>query len=339
MGVQLGDIAPRKNILISDLNGRKIAIDAFNSIYQFLAIIRQPDGTPLMDSKGRVTSHLSGLLYRTGKLIEEGVMPAYVFDGEPPKLKWGVVEERAKVREEATAKWKKALREGETEEARMYAQQSSKLTNEMLEDSKKLLEAMGVPYVQAPSEGEAQAAHMAKRGDVWASASQDYDSLLFGSSQLVRNLAITGRRKVPRKNMYVNVEPELFVLDEVLKELGITREKLVEIGILIGTDYNEGIKGIGPKKALALIKEGRSLRSIFKEHEVEAELEELKEMFLKPKVIDKYKLEWKGPSKDRVIKILVDEHEFSIDRVEKVIDNLEKAATQKATQSRLDKWW
>ena len=118
-------------------------------------------------------------------------------------------------------------------------------------------------------------------------------------------------------------------------------EKLVEIGILIGTDYNEGIKGIGPKKALALVKEGRSLKSIFKEHEVEAEaeLDELKEMFLKPKVVDKYKLEWKGPSKDRVIKILVDEHEFSVERVEKVIDNLEKAATQKATQSSLDKWW
>ncbi len=340
MGVQLGDIVPKKNVTIADLRGRKIGVDAFNTIFQFLSIIRQPDGTPLQDSKGRVTSHLSGILYRNGKLLEEGILPCYVFDGTPPTLKKKTVEQRREIREVATAKWKKALMEGMEEEARMFAQQSSRLTTEMIDDSKKLLDAMGIPWVQAPSEGEAQAAHMTAKRQVWATGSQDYDSLLFGSPQMIKNLNITGRRKVPRKNMYVNVEPELFVLTDVLGHLDINQRQLIDIGIMIGTDYNEGIKGIGPKKALAAVKDGKSAKDIYKEmkQEPEVNIDELREMFLHPKVTDKYELQWKEPDKKKMIKLLVDEHDFSLERVSNVADKLVNKTDQASSQSRLDKW-
>lgn len=340
MGVQLGEIVSKEKLELEHLAGRKIAIDAFNSLYQFLAIIRQYDGTPLMDSQGRVTSHLSGLLYRNGKLLEAGILPAYVFDGKPPKLKRGVVAERMKIKAEATKKWKKAKKKGDIEEARMYAQQTSKLTDEMIEDSKKLLEYMGMPVVQAPSEGEAQAAVMAEKKDVWASASQDFDSLLFGSPKLIRNLTITGKRKLPRKNIYVTVEPEIITLEDVLKGLGIKRKELVDIGILVGTDYNEGIKGIGPKKALSFIKEGKTLEELYEKEGVEPEvdLKQLRDMFLKPEVTSKYKLKWQEPDREKVVKLLVDKHDFSIERVEKVMDKIEEVANQETIQSRLDKW-
>ena len=294
MGVQLGEIIPKTRIDFEQLSGRKIAIDAFNCLYQFLSIIRQPDGTPLMDEKGRVTSHLSGLFYRTGRLVEYGILPIYVFDGKPPDLKRKTSEQRQKVREEAHEKWKEAVKEGDTERARRHAQASSKLTGEMIDDSKRLLEAMGVPWVQALGEGEAQAAYMVQHGDAWASASQDYDSILFGSPKLIRNMTITGKRKMPGKNIYITVEPELIELEKALKELGIDRKQLIDMGIMMGTDFNEGIKGIGPKKALASVKEGKTVKQVYKEQGIEPEvdLDELRELFLKHDVTKDYELKW-----------------------------------------------
>lgn len=290
MGVQIGELVPRKEIEIENLNGRKIAIDALNAIYQFLSIIRQRDGTPLMDSKGRITSHLSGLFYRTINLMEAGIKPAYVFDGKPPEFKKKELEKRAEAREEAEEKWQEALARGDLEEAKKYAQRASRVNEQLIEDAKKLLELMGIPWVQAPSEGEAQAAYMASKGKVWASASQDYDSLLFGAPRLVRNLTITGRRKLPGKDVYVEVKPELIVLEEVLKELKIDREKLIELAILVGTDYNPGgIKGVGPKKALEIARYSKDpLKKYQKMSDVD--LYAIKEFFLNPPVTDDYKL-------------------------------------------------
>jgi flap endonuclease-1 len=342
LGVQLGEIVPKETIAIEILSGRKMAIDAFNSLYQFLSIIRQPDGTPLMDSKQRVTSHLSGLFYRTGRLVEAGILPCYVFDGKPPVQKHGTIRERSEVKEVARAKYKEAAEKEDVEGMRRYAMATSRLTDDMIVDSKRLLQAMGIPVVQAPGEGEAQAAHIAAKGDVWASASQDFDSLLFNSPVLIRNLTITGRRKLPRKNVFVMVEPELIELKKALDSLGLTREQLVDIAILIGTDYNEGVKGIGPKKALAAVKEGKVLKAIYKEHEAEPEtdLDELRKLFLKPDVTEKYALEWKAPDKSDILKILVDEHDFSAERVEKVVATLEeKAGESKASQARLGQWF
>ena len=249
MGVQLGDIVPKHAVELGQLGGKRIAIDAMNSLYQFLAIIRQRDGELLKDSKGRVTSHLSGLFYRTANLVEAGIQPIYVFDGEPPRLKRKTIEERRVMRREAFKGWTEALRAGRLEEARKFAQRAAEVSEQIIRQATTLLKHMGLSWVQAPGEGEAQAAYLVQRGDAWAAASQDFDSLLFGAPVLVRNLAITGRRKLPGKDAYVEVKPETVELQKLFAELGVTREQLVDIGILIGTDYNEGMRGIGPKKA------------------------------------------------------------------------------------------
>ncbi len=333
MGVNLSDIVPKQKISFEALEGRKIAIDAYNALYQFLSIIRQPDGTPLMDSKGRITSHLSGIFYRTAKFLEAGILPVYVFDGEPPEEKKITIEKRIEMREISREKWREMIARGDVEEARKYAQAAVFLEREMVEDVKSLLSAMGVPWVQAPSEGEAQAAYMCSRGDVWASASQDYDSLLFGSPRVVRNLTISGRRKLPNKNVYVEVEPEIISLDETLNTLGITREQLIHVAILIGTDYNEGIKGIGPKKALTIVKSGR-----IKEYIPEEQLQRLTKLFLEPSVTENYSLVWNPPDKEKVLKILVDEHDFSLERVQKVLGEL-TSLDIRSTQSKLEMWF
>ena len=208
MGVNLRGLVRKTTVKLEDLSGRSIAIDAYNALYQFLAIIRQPNGTPLKDSSGKITSHLSGLLYRTSNLVEMGIRPIYVFDGAPPVLKEVEIKRRMKMKEEALVKYEQALKEGKMEEARVYAQATSRLKDYMEEDSKRLLGLMGIPWVQAPSEGEAQAAHLVKRGDADYCASQDYDSLLFGAPKLLRNVTISGRRKLPGKNVYIEVVPE-----------------------------------------------------------------------------------------------------------------------------------
>ncbi len=333
MGVNIRELIPQEAIrVISDLRelrGRVIAIDAYNALYQFLTAIRQPDGTPLMDSKGRVTSHLSGLFYRTINFVEAGIKPVYVFDGKPPELKAKELSERTALREEARKKYEEAVAAGDLEAARRYAQMASRLTTDMVEDAKKLLSAMGIPWVQAPSEGEAQAAYMALRGSVWATASQDYDSLLFGAPRLVRNLAISGKRKLPRKNVYIEIKPEVIELERVLKLLGITREQLIDIAILLGTDYNpEGVKGVGPKTALKLIRTHGSVERALKaipSARFPVPPNEIKELFLKPNVTNNYKLEWSEPKDNEVIGILVNEHDFSIDRVKSALERLRKA--------------
>ncbi|HID80385.1 MAG TPA: flap endonuclease-1, partial [Ignisphaera sp.] len=267
MGVNLRELIPedakREITDLRELMGKVIALDAYNALYQFLAAIRQPDGTPLIDRKGRVTSHLSGLFYRTINLMEYGIKPVYVFDGMPPEIKRYEVERRRIRREKAAELAERAYAEGRVEEARKYSIQALRLTQEMVESAKRLLDAMGIPYIQAPSEGEAQAAYIARKGDAWAVASQDYDALLFGTPRLVRNLAISGRRKLPGRDMYIEIKPEVIELDRVLKVLGITRSQLIDIAILIGTDYNpDGVPGIGPKSAYQLIKAHGSLEKV-----------------------------------------------------------------------------
>jgi flap endonuclease-1 len=340
MGVQIGTIIPKKEIELESLAGKKIAIDAYNALFQFLSIIRDKmTGEPLKDSKGRITSHLSGLFYRTINLIEAGIKPIYVFDGKPPEFKKVTLEKREEMKKEAEEKMKEALEKGE--EAIKYAQATARVTDEIVNDAKKLLELMGIPVVQAPSEGEMQAAYIAKKGDAYASASQDYDSLLVGSPRLVRNLNITGKRKLPNKEVYVEIKPELIELEEVLRTLGITREQLIIIGILVGTDYNpEGIEGIGPKKALKLVKEKKSLNEILKEIEwkFDVDSQEIYNFFLNPPVTDDYKLEWKQPNEEGIIKFMVEEHDFSEERVKNGIEKL-KQAFLKSQQKSLGSWF
>lgn len=322
MGVNLRDIIPHEPISFEDLRGKVIAIDALNTLYQFLASIRQPDGTPLMDSQGRVTSHLSGILYRTGRLMEMGIKPIYVFDGEPPELKKKELQGRAKIKKEAEKEWKKALEEKRFEDAKKFAARTSRMTGEMREDSKKLLGLMGIPFVQAPSEGEAECVHICNKGDSWAVGSQDYDSLLLGADRLVRGLTLSGR-----------FELEIIRLEKALEELKLTREQLVDIAILVGTDFNSGVKGIGPKKALKIVRENK-----FNSIDVGCDADEVRELFLKPKVTDDYEVRWNSPKADEMVEFLSEEHSFSEERVRKAAGNLSDAMKE-FSQKNISQWF
>jgi flap endonuclease-1 len=331
VGVDLADIIPGQTISLDYLTGKTLGVDAYNTLFQFLAIIRQPDGTPLKDQHGRITSHLSGLLYRTANLSERGIKLVFVFDGKPPELKDEEIRRRRQVKEEAVVRYERALKEGKLEEARTYAQATSRLKDDMVKDAKKLLDALGVAWIQAPSEGEAQASFMASRGDVWAVASQDHDSLLFGAPRMVKNLAITGRRKLPRRNAYVEIEPELIELAKVLHELSLTREQLVDLGILIGTDFDpDGVKGIGPKTALKLIREHSSLDNVMTsnpEISIHPTPESIRRIFLKPDVSSNYTIKWSKPDEEKVVSFLCGERDFSEDRVRKAVSRMLRTTT------------
>lgn len=345
MGVDFGDIVQRQTISLESLGGRIIAFDAFNIIYQFLASIRQEDGTPLMDFKGNPTGHLSGLFYRNVRLVENGIRPAYVFDGPPPKFKEKEIERRQEVKKEAESKWREALDYGRLEEAKKFAQATSRLTKEMVEEAKQLLSAMGIPCIQALSEGEAQAAFMAQKGVVYASASQDYDSLLFGSPKLLRNLSITGKRKVPRQDRYVTVEPEELNLEDTLSALGISREQLITLGILIGTDFNEGVKGVGPKTALKIVKEHTSLKAASAyvktkyDYEFPEDVEKIFDFFRYPEATEDYKLRFGNLDKSAISSLLVDMHDFSQERVGRILESMEKAIKEKSVQKKMEDWF
>jgi flap endonuclease-1 len=337
----MADIIPEQTTTLDNLSNKTLAVDAYNALYQFLAIIRQPDGTPLKDRRGRVTSHLSGLLYRTTNLAERGIKLSFVFDGKPPELKDAEIQRRRRIKEEAVIHYEEALREGKLKEARTYAQATSSLKDIMVEDAKKLLDALGVSWVQAPSEGEAQAAFIASRGDVWAVASQDHDSLLFGAPRMVKNLAITGRRKLPRRNTYVEVEPRVIELARVLHALSLTREQLIDVGILIGTDFNpDGVKGIGPKTAVKFLREHGNLESV-KDLGVAAPLDvdRIRTIFLKPNVTIDYSLTWKQPDEDKVVAFLCGEHDFSEDRVRKALSRMINSKRPPTTRSTLESYF
>ncbi|MFO7793171.1 MAG: flap endonuclease-1 [Candidatus Saliniplasma sp.] len=323
MGTAIGDILVKREISFEDMKGKVIAVDAYNIIYQFLSSIRQRDGTPLMDSKGRVTSHLSGILYRNSNLIQEGLKLVYVFDGKPDIMKEGTLEKRKERKKKAESEYQDALEEGDLEKARTKAQQTSRMSAEIEESSKDLLDILGIPWIQAPAEGENQAAHMVRKGDAWAVGSQDFDSLLVGADRLVRNLTISGRRKLPGRNEYKEIVPELIKLDEVLDRLDITREQLIDIALLCGTDYNEGVKGIGPKRGLKYVKEYGDLERVLEEKGKSINnMLEIKELFLQPKVTDEYKVDFKDPDIDGVKKFLCDKHGFSESRVDKALEKI-----------------
>ena len=341
MGVQISGIIPKSEIEIETLSGKKIAIDAYNILFQFLSIIRQRDtGEPLRDSKGRITSHLSGAFYRNIRLLENGIKPIFVIDGPPPSFKMKVLRERDKTRDEAKRKWKDAVEKGEKEKIMTYAQGALKVTKDMVNDAKELLIAMGIPCIQAPSEGEAQAGLLVQNEDAYAVGSQDIDSIMFGAPRMIRNLSITGKRKLPRQQTWIEIKPELIKLEKVLSELELTREQLVVLGILVGTDYNlGGIKGIGPKGALKLVKEKKNLENVLEEVEWEFEIDPQKiyDFFLNPPVKEDYKIEWKEPDKEKLMKIMVDEHDFSEERIERGVNRLLNVK-KSGTQSTLSEW-
>ncbi|MGP8337326.1 MAG: flap endonuclease-1 [Methanosarcinaceae archaeon] len=338
MGVDIGDLLIKRTVELSELSHKVIAIDAYNILYQFLSSIRQRDGTPLMDSHGNITSHLSGILYRITNLAENGIKPVFVFDGKPPGMKMQTIEKRKEARKNARVMWDEAKEKGLVEEAFKYAQASVKMDSNIIDDAKYLLELMGIPHVQAPSEGEAQAAYMVKKGDADIVGSQDYDAVLFGAPDVVRNLTITGKRKMPRKNIYMDIKPEIINLDESLKALGVKRSQLIDIAICVGTDFNTGLTGIGPKKAIKLIREHEDIRSaLFEIDQSIDNVKEIEEFFMNPPVTGEYTLEWKKPNKEKLIEFLCKEHDFSKERIIKAAERLD-AASGSLQQQTLDQW-
>lgn len=328
MGVKFKDIVSPEEINLKDLNGRTIAIDAYNTIYQFLSGIRQRDGSPLMDDEGRVTSHLSGILYRTSSIVDQGIKPIYVFDGGPSEYKSKTVEARRVVREEAREKYEAAKAAGDMEEARKYGMRSSRMSEYIIESSKELLTYMGVPYVQAKGEGEAQGAYMVQKGDAWAVASQDYDCLLFGAPRIIRNLTLSGGLS----NL------EYLELEKVLSEIDLTREQLIDVALMVGTDFNEGIHGIGAKTGLKLIR-NNTLEDVLVQKgitDVPYEPDELRNIFLKHEINPDYDIKFKKVDIEKICEFMCEEHGFSQNRVLNVCDKMKKL---NSTQKSLDSWF
>lgn len=342
MGVNLTPIISKTVLSLNDLRDRSFAVDANNYLYQFLSLIRMPDGTPLQDSHGRITSHLAGLMFRSTRLIHDYDMQLiFVFDGIPPQMKHDEIMKRREMREKATIEWHNALKKGDYATAFSKAVMTSRLTQPLIEDSKHLLTLLGIPFVQAPSEAEAQTAFMALRGDVWAASSKDYDSLLFGAPRLLRYLTISGREFLPSKGISRPLKPELIELDKVLGMYSIDREQLVDMAMLIGTDFNIGVKGIGPKTALSLIRKHGDIEHLPSDIKSQLEAQSylmVRQFFLQPEVTSTFTLRYGEMNEDELYKFLCDERDFSANRVQTVIQRM-KSYNRRKKQAELKEWF
>ncbi|HIH34997.1 MAG TPA: flap endonuclease-1 [Methanosphaera sp.] len=327
MGVKFKDITTAQPIDMEHLKGKVLTVDASNLIYKFLSTMRQADGTPLKDSEGNITSHLSGIFFQTSTLISKQVKPIYVFDGKAPELKSKTQQERIEVKKESERKYKEAKEAGDMEAARKYASRTVHLDKDIIESSKKLLELMGLPYVQAITEGEAQASYMVSQGDAWAVVSQDYDCLQFGATRMLRNFKLSASSK----NM------EIISLQKTLDDLGLTREQMVDVAILVGTDFNDGVYGIGAKKGIKLIQKYENLEAALEKLDktIEVDPNEIREIFLNPDVVTDYDINFKSPKKEKLIDFLCVDHDFGEERTLASIDKLKK----ETGQTSLNQWF
>jgi flap endonuclease-1 len=338
MGVKLSSIIPAKTITLSDLSGKTIAIDAFNMLYQFLSTIRGPDGSPLSTSRGEVSSHLVGLFARTTSFLEKGLKPVFVFDGKAPEMKRAEQDKRREAKLEAKQLYEAAKHDQDIEAMKKYASRLSRLTPTMVLESKQLLDLLGVPWIDAPSEGEAQAAAMVRSGQVWGSASEDFDSLLFASPRHVRQLTVSGKRRKAGKIGTYTVEPEVIELPAILTALGLSQRQLIALGILIGTDFNPGgVKGIGPKKALKLLAEhAEDFETIFAQVEYDAHCDvawnEIMSFFENPPVAPDIAFSFSDPDEYGLVAFLCERFEFSEQRVR---DGAAKSRTRPKQQTGL----
>ena len=334
MGVNLTPIVVKETISLDRLAGRTLAVDASIELYQFLSIMRLPDGSPLSDGKGHVTSHLNGILFRSTRLISQHqARLMYVFDGKPPELKWREIEKRRAAKAKAEREYEAAVARGDRAAAWSKAVMTTRLTREMKEDAQRLLELLGIPWVQAPSEGEAQAAWFAKEGRAWAVSSKDYDALLFGTPRLARFVGVRGREFLPSKGVSRIVPPELIDLAAMLRTLGLTHRQLVEAAILVGTDFNEGVHGVGPKTAVKLLREHGTLEELpAKVRDVlPANTDDVRAYFLAPEVDDKPDIHVGRLDLEGTIAFLCGERGFAEERVRSAIRRLESMGPRART--------
>ncbi len=326
---------------VEDFSGKSLAFDAFNVLYQFLATIRDSRGMSLTDSEGRTTSHLIGLLTRNSQLLSKGLKPVFVFDGKSHELKRSTIERRSEIKEKAEKEYKEALKMGDMERAKSLGQRISRLDSNMIDDSKRLLDLMGIPVIQAPGEGEAQAAQIASEGTVYAVASQDYDSLLFGGPILVRNLNISGRRTLPSGHVRM-IYPQEIHLDKMQKGLGFTREQLIDLGILMGTDFNpDGFRGVGAKTAFKFLKKHGDFLTIQKNEKKVSSVpfdnyEEIRDIFLHPNVKKGVTFSFGEYDVEGILHFLVEERGFNADRYKNLLRSTAESIETMNKQTSLD---
>nr|CAD7395182.1 unnamed protein product [Timema poppensis] len=335
----IADIAPSsvKESEIKNYFGRIVAIDASMSLYQFLIAVRS-EGAQLTSVDGETTSHLMGTLYRTIRLIENGIKPLYVFDGKPPQLKSGELAKRAERREEAQKSLEKAEEAGDSEQVDKFNRRLVKVTKHHADECKELLKLMGVPYIEAPCEAEAQCAALVKSGKVFATATEDMDALTFGTNVLLRHMTFSEARKMPIQE---------FHLDRVLEGLQLNQNEFIDFCILLGCDYCDSIRGIGPKKAMDLIKQHRNLETILERLDTKKYpppenwlYKEARKLFLEPDIADPetIELKWTNPDEEGLVKYLCTDKAFNEDRVRNAAKKLSKARTG-STQARLDSFF
>lgn len=323
---------------IKNYMGRTVAVDASMFLYQFLVAVRSDGpGGIFTNASGDVTSHLIGMFYRTIRMRENGIKCCYVFDGKPPQMKSGELEERRKRREEAKKKMEEAKNADNAEEEAKYERRLVKVSKQHVADTKTLLSLMGVPYVEASCEAEATCAELCKKGKVWATATEDMDALTFGTVRLLRGLHHSEARKQPVRE---------FNLQKALEGLELTMEQFIDMCILCGCDYTSSIRGIGPKSSLKLMKEHGSIENILENLDSKKykppqdflqQYKQARQMFTDADVTDvsNIQLKWREPNEEGLIDFLCTQKEFNIDRVKKGVQRLQKAKA-KSSQRRLD---
>ncbi|KAK0181625.1 hypothetical protein PV327_003895 [Microctonus hyperodae] len=335
----IADLAPAaiKEQQLKHYFGRKIAIDASMSLYQFLIAVRS-EGAQLTSADGETTSHLMGTFYRTIRLVENGVKPIYVFDGKPPNLKSGELEKRTVKREEAQKALEAAEEAGNVEDVEKFNRRLVKVTTHHADEARQLLTLMGIPYINAPCEAEAQCAAMVKAGKVFATATEDMDALTFGSNILLRRLTFSEARKMPVQEIH---------FDRVLTDMGLSKDEFIDLCILLGCDYTGTIKGIGPKRAIDLIKTHHSLEEILKHLDTKKytppedwNYKEARALFIEPEVMnpDEIDLKWNEPDEEGLVQYLCGDKQFSEERIRNGVKKLKKARNT-STQGRLDSFF
>ncbi|RKO99748.1 hypothetical protein CXG81DRAFT_14103 [Caulochytrium protostelioides] len=341
MGVQgltklIGDHAPGaiREHEMKDYFGRKVAVDASMCLYQFLIAVRS-EGQNLTNEDGETTSHLMGFFYRTLRMMDNGIKPIYVFDGKPPQMKSGELAKRGARRAAAEVSLKEAQEAGEQENIDKYTRRLVRVTKEHNTEVQQLLTLMGIPFVVAPAEAEAQCAALAAAGKVYGAASEDMDTLTFGTPTLLRHMTYSENRKKPINEVSY---------EQVLEGLEMTKETFVDLCILLGCDYCESIRGIGPHRALALLREHQSIENILASLDPDKftvpedwPYAEARRLFLHPDVADPatFDFEWKKPDEEGLVQFMVNEKGFSEKRIRDGIAKLNKISTT-ATQGRLD---
>lgn len=326
-----------RKVPISQLLGRTIAIDASMQIYQFLVAIRHM-GNNLVDDDGNTTSHLSGLLSRTLYFIQAGIKPVYVFDGKPPEMKSGELQKRAERRAEAEKSLEEAIEKGDEEEIDRFTRRTVRLDPAQVEECKKLLTLMGIPFVQAPCEAEAECAALCRAKIVDATATEDMDALAHASPILIRHLS--------RKNKADDDTVTEINYNVLLEQSGLTREEFVDFCILCGCDYCDSIKGIGSHRAYELIKQYHSIEEVIKNIDTEKyplpedfDFKSARELFFNHEVDLNYsKFTIKKPDEEGLKKYMIEEKSFSESRIEQVIEKLKKAKCG-GQQTRMDSFF